>query len=93
MARAAFIATDDTEQVQYESTDLAAPVKEGLLGWDKVHPLGAVVAGLVKGRTSDDDITLFKSLGVAIEDVALAIRAYEKAFAEGIGVPLPNLSG
>jgi ornithine cyclodeaminase/alanine dehydrogenase-like protein (mu-crystallin family) len=93
VARAAFIATDDKEQVQYESTDLAAPVKEGRLTWDKVHPLGDVVAGVVKGRTSGDDITLFKSLGVAIEDVALAIRAYEKAFIEGIGVPLPNLSG
>ncbi len=68
-------------------------MKEGRLTWDQVHPLGAVVAGLVTGRSSADGITLFKSLGVAIEDVALAIRAYEKAFAEGIGVPLPNLSG
>jgi alanine dehydrogenase len=93
VARAAFIATDDKEQVQYESTDLAAPVKEGLLSWDRVVPLGDVVAGLVRGRASRDDITLFKSLGVAIEDVALAIRAYEKAVAEGVGVQLPNLSG
>ena len=52
VARAAFIATDDKEQVQYELTDLAAPVKEGRLTWDKVHPLGDVVAGVVKGRTS-----------------------------------------
>jgi ornithine cyclodeaminase/alanine dehydrogenase-like protein (mu-crystallin family) len=93
VARAQFIATDDKEQVQYESTDLAAPVREGLLGWDKVTPLGSVVAGLVAGRSSKGDITLFKSLGVAIEDVALAIRAYEKAVAQGIGEPLPNLSG
>jgi alanine dehydrogenase len=93
VARATFIATDDKEQVQYESTDLAAPVKEGLLGWDKVTPLGSVVARLVKGRSSKDDITLFKSLGVAIEDVALAIRAYEKAVAQGIGEQLPDLSG
>jgi alanine dehydrogenase len=91
--RATFIATDDKEQVQYESTDLAAPVKEGLLGWDKVTPLGDVVAGLAKGRSSSGDITLFKSLGIAIEDVALAIRAYEKAMAQGIGERLPNLSG
>jgi ornithine cyclodeaminase/alanine dehydrogenase-like protein (mu-crystallin family) len=93
VARAKFIATDDTEQVRYESTDLAAPVKEGLLSWNQVAPLGDVVAGRVKGRTGKDDITLFKSLGVAIEDVALAIRAYEKAVTLGIGVRLPDLSG
>ena len=93
VARAGFIATDDTEQVRYEATDLVAPVNEGLLSWDRVAPLGDVVAGNIKGRVAKDDITLFKSLGVAIEDVALAIRAYEKATAEGIGTPLPNLSG
>ena len=38
-------------------------------------------------------LKLFKSLGVAIEDVALAIRAYEKAVALGVGERLPNLSG
>ena len=60
------------------STDLAAPVKEGHLAGDKVHPLGDVVAGRVTGRTRTEDITLFKSLGVAIEDVALAVRAFER---------------
>jgi len=93
VARAKFIATDDKDQVQYEATDLAAPVKEGRLRWDQVTPLGSVVSGLVNGRSSRDDITLFKSLGIAIEDVALAIRAYEKATAMGIGVQLPKLSG
>lgn len=92
-ARANFIATDDKEQVQYESTDLVAPVREGHFSWDKVTPLGSVVAGHVKGRTSRDDITLFKSLGIAIEDVALAVRAYEKAIAQGMGEQLPDLSG
>jgi ornithine cyclodeaminase/alanine dehydrogenase-like protein (mu-crystallin family) len=93
VARACVIATDDREQVQYESTDLAAPVKEGLLSWDKVQSLGDIVAGKGQGRSSRNDITLFKSLGVAIEDVALAIRAYDKAIAQGAGQPLPNLSG
>ena len=93
VARARFIAADDIEQVRYEATDLVAPVKEGLLSWDRVVPLGDVVAGRVQGRAAKDDITLYKSLGVAIEDVALAIRAFEKAKAEGIGTPLPDLSG
>ncbi len=92
VAEASFIATDDTEQVRYESTDLATPVSEGKLSWDRVHSLGNVVAGNLKGRTSRDDITLFKSLGVAIEDVALAARAYEKALKLGVGTTLPDLT-
>ena len=90
---AKFICVDDIEQVRYEATDLVAPVKAGLLGWDDVHPLADVVAGNVRGRTSREDITLFKSLGVALEDVALAAMAYEKAVAQGVGTPLPDLAG
>jgi ornithine cyclodeaminase/alanine dehydrogenase-like protein (mu-crystallin family) len=92
VAATKFIATDDTEQVRYESTDLAVPVSEGLLSWDQVHSLGDVVAGKIKGRNAHDDVTLFKSLGVAIEDVALAARAYEKALKLGVGMTLPDLT-
>lgn len=92
VAAAKFIATDDTEQVRYESTDLAVPVSEGKLSWDQVRSLGDVVAGNLKGRTSREDITMFKSLGVAIEDVALGARAYEKALQLGIGMTLPDLT-
>jgi alanine dehydrogenase len=90
---ASFIATDDREQVQYESADLAEPVKEGLLKWENVFNLADVVSGRVRGRSSPDDITLFKSLGVAIEDVALAVRAYEKAVERKAGQALPDLTG
>jgi len=92
VAAAKFIATDDTEQVRYESTDLALPVSEGKLCWEQVHSLGDVVAGKLKGRRGREDVTLFKSLGVAIEDVALAARAYEKALQLGIGMKLPDLT-
>jgi alanine dehydrogenase len=90
---ARFIATDDLEQVQYESADLAEPVKEGILKWENVSSLADVVSGRMRGRTSPNDITLFKSLGVAIEDVALAVRAYEKAMAHKVGQTLPDLTG
>jgi ornithine cyclodeaminase/alanine dehydrogenase-like protein (mu-crystallin family) len=55
--------------------------------------LGDIVAGNRSGRTSDADITLFKSLGVALEDVALAATAYEKALEQGLGQQLPDLAG
>lgn len=90
---AAFIAADDPEQARYEAADLAEPVKEGALAWDRVRSLADVVAGNVKARAGASDITLFKSLGVAIEDVALAARAYEKALERGAGVELPDLAG
>lgn len=92
IAAAKFIVTDDIEQVRYESTDLAVPVTEGVLSWGDVHSLGDVVAGKLKGRRAREDITLFKSLGVALEDVALAARAYEKALKLGVGMTLPDLT-
>jgi ornithine cyclodeaminase/alanine dehydrogenase-like protein (mu-crystallin family) len=44
-----------------------------------------VVSGEMRGRTSDDQITLFKSLGVAIEDVATAAVLYRKAKEQNVG--------
>jgi ornithine cyclodeaminase/alanine dehydrogenase-like protein (mu-crystallin family) len=93
VAKAEVIASDDLEQVKYEATDLAAPVAQGLIDWDQVVALGDVVAGNLPGRKTDADITLFKSLGVALEDVALAARAYEKAVEAGAGQKLPDLAG
>ena len=91
VAAARFIAADDREQVQYESADLVEAVRSGLLEWERVHNLADVVSGRVRGRASPRDITLFKSLGVAMEDVALAARAYERAVERKAGAPLPDL--
>jgi alanine dehydrogenase len=91
--RATVIATDDLDQVRYESSDLAQAVDHNVLSWEGVSSLGDIVAGHLPGRRSEQDITLFKSLGVAMEDVALAIRAYDKAKQQGLGQPLPNLAG
>ncbi len=83
--RTTFIAADSTEQARMEAGDLVAPVSSGLLSWDRVHELGEVVAGKVGGRTRPEDITLFKSLGIAIEDVAVAALIYERARKDGVG--------
>jgi alanine dehydrogenase len=93
VAAASVIAADDREQVQYESTDLADPVKAGIITWDRVLSLGDIVAGRAHGRAAASDITLFKSLGVAMEDVALAARVYERAVERKIGQQLPDLDG
>lgn len=87
------IAVDDPEQARYEATDLVVPVREGALTWERVLPLADIVSGKVRARATARDITLFKSLGVAIEDVALAARAYEKALERKAGIELPDLAG
>jgi alanine dehydrogenase len=83
--RSAFVAVDSIEQTKIEAGDLLIPVSKSLLRWDWVHELAEVVAGRVRGRESAEDITLFKSLGIAIEDVAVAAFVYERARKVGSG--------
>jgi len=83
--RAAFIAVDSLDQARFEAGELINPVEKGLLTWERVKELRYVVSGQIKGRTDREEITLFKSLGIAIEDVAAAAIVYQKARAEKLG--------
>ena len=47
------------------------------------------MTGKARGRTSPADLTLFKSLGIALEDVAFAELVYQRAVAEKVGRPMP----
>ena len=93
VVNATFIATDDLEQVRYEAADIFDRVNEGVLAWEQVYSLADVVARRISGRSSPADITIFKSLGVATEDVALAVQAYERAVERKVGQPLPAVTG
>jgi ornithine cyclodeaminase/alanine dehydrogenase-like protein (mu-crystallin family) len=84
--RAAFVCCDSKEQARIEAGDLVEPVERGVLDWLEVHELSEVVSGEVSGRARDDDIVLFKSLGIAAEDLAVAKLVYDRARANGIGV-------
>ena len=53
-----------------------------------MHELAEVVAGEIVGRQHDDDIVVFKSLGIAAEDVAVAALVYDRARERGLGVEL-----
>ena len=69
-----------------EAGDLLIPMKEEVIGASHiVGEIGEVLAGRIEGRRGADDITLFKSLGMAVEDVATAHDVYEKARTRGIG--------
>ena len=88
LARAAFVCCDSREQSRGESGDLIGPVANGILTWDDVVELQEVVVGEREGRTSDSDITVFKSNGVAAWDIAAAAKVVELARAAGAGRPV-----
>jgi ornithine cyclodeaminase/alanine dehydrogenase-like protein (mu-crystallin family) len=83
--RAAFVCCDSRAQSQIESGDLIDPVTHGILDWLEVHELQEVVAGELAGRSSPDDIVLFKSNGLAAWDVAIGATALEKARQAKVG--------
>jgi alanine dehydrogenase len=72
------IYADDGEQASHNG-DLVHAVKAGVLGRDDVAQLGDVLAGTAEGRQSDHDITIFDSTGLAIQDLAIALAAMERA--------------
>ena len=69
---------DEWEQASHGG-ELAAAVETGAIGREDVTELGAVLIGEAEGRRSPDEITLFDSTGLAIQDLAIAIAAYERA--------------
>lgn len=79
------IVVDSKEQARLEAGDFVAALEEGTLQWARVHELGQIIIGRYTGRAHSQDITLFKSLGIALEDVAVAARVYEKAKTAGVG--------
>jgi ornithine cyclodeaminase/alanine dehydrogenase-like protein (mu-crystallin family) len=83
--RASLIAVDSTEQARMEAGDLLPAVERGVIAWESLVELGRIVAGQLPGRAHDDDITIFKSLGVALEDITTALAVYNLARARGIG--------
>jgi alanine dehydrogenase len=86
--RAAFVCCDSKEQAKIEAGDLVEPVERGVLDWLEVHELSEVVGGEVQGRAHDEDIVLFKSLGIAAEDLAVGALVLERARERGVGTEL-----
>ena len=80
------IFVDRRESALNESGDYLLAAKEGLIGPENIlGEIGEILIGAKQGRTSEDEITLFKSLGLAIEDVVCAEYLYRKAQAQNVG--------
>ncbi len=87
LARAAVIAVDSLAQARIEAGDLIHGLAATPHGWESVVELCGIVAGAQPGRTSNDDITVFKSSGIALWDVASAGYIYRQALERGKGNP------
>jgi ornithine cyclodeaminase/alanine dehydrogenase-like protein (mu-crystallin family) len=80
---------DRRESTINEAGDFLFPKKEGAIGDDHIRgEIGEILLGQIAGRTSPDEITLFKSLGLAVEDLAAAHHIYQKALEKGLGMAL-----
>ncbi len=83
------VVVDSLDAAIVESGDIVSGIAEGRFGRDHLAgELGAVVAGVVPGRTRRDEVTIFKSLGLAVEDVATAALVARRAEARALGVEL-----
>jgi ornithine cyclodeaminase/alanine dehydrogenase-like protein (mu-crystallin family) len=84
------IVVDHWESAITETGDLIIPLQQGLITKADIHAeLGEILNGKAVGRTSDDAVTLFKSVGVAVQDLAAASRAFVRAEAERLGTVVP----
>jgi ornithine cyclodeaminase len=84
---AAAMFADSRESVLAESGDFRLAEAEGAIGPEHVRAeIGEVLTGRAPGRGADDEITLFESLGLAVEDLAAAALAYRKAEELGVGL-------
>jgi len=87
--RADIIVCDSLAQCRLEAGDFVAALESGATDWQLMHELSDVVTSKTPGRASQEQVTLFKSVGLALEDLALAGRLIELAEEEGFGVRLP----
>ena len=89
LVRRAKVFVDERAAAMAEAGDIVGPIRDGDVTADVIlAEIGEVAAGSHPGRTHDDDITFFKSVGNAVQDVAVAARVMAVAEAEGLGTVL-----
>jgi len=83
--RASFVCVDSREEIGLEAGDLMPSLETGAILPEAVYEIGQVIAGHMKGRHGPEDITLFASQGLAIEDMAVARIVYDRAVERDMG--------
>jgi ornithine cyclodeaminase len=70
-----------------EAGDLIIPIRKGLFSESKIQgEIGQIAAGQISGRKSDEEITFFKSVGLAVQDMAVASLILKKAREQNLGI-------
>jgi alanine dehydrogenase len=90
--RSGVVAVDAPDQARLEAGDLVIPAASGRFDMARVVPLAEIVAGRLPGRETPEQITLFKSLGIGLEDVVVAGHVYALARQHGLGEELDFLA-
>ena len=85
------VVVDDYDQTSH-SGEINVPLKQGIYKREMIYgELGEIVAGVKPGRTSDHEITVFDSTGLAILDIATGVLIFKKALDAGVGVKISGL--
>ena len=85
----ATVVVDAIDAALAEAGDLIIPLRDGLVSREHfARELGMVASGAAPGRTSADEVTLFKSVGNAVQDVVVARRAVDRARERGLGTEI-----
>ena len=87
--RCDLVTVDSRGTAQNECGDLLAAVEKGMLHWESLTEIGEVIAGRMPGRTSAQQITLYESHGMGIQDIYVAHRLLALARERNVGVDLP----
>lgn len=86
IASANKVVVESKEAALEETGDLQAPIQEGLFKASDIHAeLGQIISGERAGRENDEEITVFKSVGLAVVDIIVAKYLYERAVERGVG--------
>lgn len=83
------IVVDSVDVAQRECGDLLPAIETGLLHWHNIPDLGRVLCGDARGRVSRDQITLFESQGMGMQDIYVGKYVLDEALRNGIGIDLP----
>jgi alanine dehydrogenase len=83
------ITVDSREVAARECGDLLPLLEKGRMNWHRIPELGEIIAGRTPGRQGENQITLFESQGMAVQDLAVGAAVLEKARKQGLGTELP----
>jgi ornithine cyclodeaminase/alanine dehydrogenase-like protein (mu-crystallin family) len=85
ISRASLLTAGLKEACLAEAGDYIIPIDEGIITQDDIISIGDIITGKEKGRTSESEITVFKSVGISAQDVAVGKLVYDRALKTGIG--------